>query len=97
MVDWLEIGERIRNFREARGLQRLEVATKIGVRIKHIEKIENGSSGCSINTLIKLAETYDVSLDELILNKRPRDFRVAETRRLAQEILKLTDEKTENH
>lgn len=97
MANWESIGDRIREFREARGLHRVDVARRIGVGAKHVEKIEHGTSGISVDTLIAFARAYNVSLDELLLNRQPRDYRVTEIRRLAQEILDLTDEKSEKN
>lgn len=99
MANWESIGDRIREFREERGLHRVDVAKRIGVGAKHVEKIEHGTSGISVDTLIAFARAYNVSLDELLLNRKPRDcdYRVTEIRRLAQEILNLTDEKSEKN
>lgn len=96
MDDGLSIGERIRDFRESRGLTRSAVATRLGVQEKHIEKVENGSSNFSMTTLVSFARAYDASLDYLILGQKPQKYCVAEIKQLAQEILKLADEKTEN-
>ena len=49
-----------------------------------------------MTTLVSFARAYDASLDYLILGQKPQKYCVAEIRQLAQEILKLADEKTEN-
>lgn len=61
-----EISNRIKQCRNKIGLTQEEVAEKIGLTYSSYTKIENGLVGLSIETLLKIAEFYDISLDFLI-------------------------------
>lgn len=64
-----EIAERLYTFRKNSGLSQEELAEKIGVSRQAVSKWERGETSPDTENLILLAKTYDVSLDELILNK----------------------------
>lgn len=54
---------------ESRGYKQEQVAAWVNVDRQHIASIEAGTRGCSLDTLIRLAELYDVSLDYLVFGK----------------------------
>ena len=56
---------RIREFREELGLTQSELAKSIGTLQRNISNWENGVNEPDCATLIKLAETFKISLDEL--------------------------------
>lgn len=61
-----ESGLRIRTLREAAGLTRQSFSEQIGVSVEALRKIENGNNGGKIDTLILIAEQFQVSLDYLV-------------------------------
>lgn len=63
------MGERIRKQRELMGYTREDLAEKIDVSVKFIADIELGNRKCSIETLIKLSETLNISTDYILLGK----------------------------
>lgn len=64
--DRIAAGNRIRKRRILLGMTQEELAEKIGRAYKYCQDIERGSCGMSIETLILLAESLNISLDYLI-------------------------------
>lgn len=62
----VEIGNRIRIFREKKKLSQTELAMMIGKDRQYLYKIEKGKVTSSIFTISVLAYALDVSLAELI-------------------------------
>lgn len=62
----VESGERIRKLREGRGISRAALAEKISLSTDAVCKIERGTNGGKIDTLVTLAEYFGVSLDYLV-------------------------------
>jgi transcriptional regulator with XRE-family HTH domain len=67
----LEIGERIRELRIERGWTQLYVARQFNFYESHWRKIESGKT-CSLQTLLKIAKMYGVSLSQLLEGVGPR-------------------------
>ena len=58
-----ELGELIRELRDARGITRSELAEQAGVSASHLEKIEAGLRGPGMNTFIKIMLVLDVNIN----------------------------------
>lgn len=61
-----ELGNHIYNLRVARGLTQRNVAEKLSISDKAISKWENGTSQPSVYNLQKLADIFDITLEELL-------------------------------
>ena len=61
-----EIGNRIRHFREIRGLNQKELATQIGVSNSRVSNWEQGINRPDADILSLLCQALDVSADELL-------------------------------
>jgi len=57
---------RLRELREERGLTRSKLAKEVGVHWTYIWQLEAGKRQPSLRLARKLAETFGVSLDELL-------------------------------
>ena len=67
---FVPIGERIRALRSERGWSQDELATKISAAGAHqISRYENGKITPATETVVRLAEVFDVSIDYLRLTK----------------------------
>ena len=66
MVDYADIGKRIRACRLARGMTQEQLANEVGVVVTHISHIETGNSVPSLKTLIDIINALDCSADELL-------------------------------
>jgi transcriptional regulator with XRE-family HTH domain len=68
--DYPDIGERLREARQARRLSLRVLADRLGVSPSLISQIETGRANPSVSTLYAIAAELDVSLDELLFNDR---------------------------
>ena len=63
------IGETIANLRKQKGMTQSELAEKMNVTDKAVSKWERDLSCPDINTISKLADVLDVSVEELLKTK----------------------------
>ena len=69
----MDIGERIRKIREARGLSQKEVANKIKMDQSQYSKLEKDRTDPSLSTLVKVAKALGIQLSELFASDALRD------------------------
>ena len=67
-----KFGTRIYNLRKGKGLSQGELGTLVGVTNKAVSKWENGEAKPAISQLVKLSKIFDVSMDEIITQKKKR-------------------------
>jgi len=60
------LGENIKGLRTAHSLNKVELATKLGVSKQTISNWENNNVQPSIDTLVKIAKFFDVTTDYLL-------------------------------
>lgn len=65
----LQLGDNLRILRKERNLSEREVSNMLHVDITTISKYEHNTRTPDIYTMIKFADVYDVSLDELVGRK----------------------------
>ena len=65
-LDYKAIGKRIKIARIKKNLTQETVADKIGVTPQHVSNIETGNTSVSLTTLVAIANTLSVSVDELL-------------------------------
>ena len=65
----LTIAGRISHLRRQNNLTLDEAAQKLGIQRRSLSNIESGAKGCSIDLLVRIADTYGCSLDYLILGR----------------------------
>lgn len=58
------LGERIREFRKAKGLTQEQLAERVGVEPRHISRIEGGYNSPSIERLAKISEALNVPIKD---------------------------------
>lgn len=63
------IGENLAFYRRKKGLTQKQIAESVGLSITFISQIENGLSKPSDENLKKIAQTLDISVNELISSK----------------------------
>ncbi len=61
-----KFGNRIFKLRQTAGLSQSELAAKVGVTNKSVSKWENGATKPSTNVIRKLADLFNISIDELL-------------------------------
>lgn len=81
-INYQAIGKRIKAYRAKLKLTQAKLAEEAGVEPSNISHIERGATKVSLPTLLKLTNTLDVSLDDLLydsLNKSSHiSYRVIE-------------------
>ncbi len=65
---WVKIGLNILHYRKEQRLtqeQLAELCGESGVSRNHIQRIETGAAGCSVDTLIDIAQALNIPLSKL--------------------------------
>lgn len=62
----LHVGTEIRNLRETSGMSQEELAGLVGLSRPSIVNIESGKRKISVQELVKFAEVFDLTLDQLV-------------------------------
>jgi Predicted transcriptional regulators len=62
----IAVGPRLRQLREQRGLTLTDVGLSTGVAVSTLSRLESGGRRPTLELLLPLAKTYQVSLDELV-------------------------------
>ena len=63
------IGERLRKFRESKGIKQKELAGLLGIKGPALNRIEKGNVDITVRHLLKLVENFSLSLDWLVLGR----------------------------
>ncbi len=66
MSGFKKLGEKIKYYREKRGLSQKELATRTFMTVSKLNEIENGTIVYQFWTLQKIAKALDVDLPELL-------------------------------
>ena len=62
-INYKKIGERIKRLRIQKGISQIELARVIDVSQTHMSNIENGNTGISLWTAVKISRGLDCSID----------------------------------
>lgn len=60
------LGDKLKKYREAKNITQLEIAEIVGVSSATVSKYESGTLEPNIETIKKLSELFEVSIDELL-------------------------------
>lgn len=66
------LGEKIKSYRESKNMTQNEIADILGVKSATVSKYESGTLEPNIESLKKLAEIFEVSVDELLNDEQDR-------------------------
>jgi transcriptional regulator with XRE-family HTH domain len=72
----VEIGERVRQRRDALKLTQEQLAAETGVTPQHVSRIENGLNEPSLDLLVRLAQSLGVTADFLLTGAEPPELNV---------------------
>lgn len=67
----MEFGNKLYELRKKSGLSQEELAGKLNVTRQTVSKWELGESSPDMEKLIALCDLFELSLDELVFNKKP--------------------------
>ncbi len=73
MMDYYEIGQRIRKIRKAHGMSQEVLAEKADISTVHMSHIETGNTKLSLPVLVKLAQALKVRTDDLLTDGNPAE------------------------
>ena len=62
----IETGKRIRLHRERLGISRMDFSERLNITQDHLQRVETGIKGASIDLLVDISDIYGVSLDYLL-------------------------------
>lgn len=68
----MSLRERVHDLRKEHGWSQGELADKVGVDPAQISRYENGRITPSADVVVRIAETFDVSTDYLLVDDAPR-------------------------
>ncbi|MEN0052006.1 MAG: helix-turn-helix transcriptional regulator [Bacteroidota bacterium] len=88
----MNLADNIRELRLKKGILQKQVATEIGMGISHYNKIENGQREASVKILEKLAQFYEITIDEIVHFKGELPKEVTIEDKTLKEQLKLLGE-----
>ena len=77
-IDYKKIGEHIRFIRMTRGVSQIKLARSLDISQTHMSNIENGNTGLSLATAIKISSYLGCSIDELVYGKTEEKGKEAE-------------------
>ena len=66
MIDYLEVGKRIKYYRKKRGLTQEQLAFDIHTSAAYISNIERSIKKPSLKKIIQISEILEISVDELV-------------------------------
>lgn len=87
------LADNIKKLREDKGLRQKEVANALDIGYSNYNKIENGNREISVKELQRLAEFYNITVDQVINlddNNLPKEVVIEDKQ--AQEQLRLISE-----
>ncbi|NYE57214.1 helix-turn-helix domain-containing protein [Carboxydothermus ferrireducens] len=65
-IDWVSVGNRIRSLIKLFGVSQPQVAEDIGLDFRSLNNVILGSAQPSLNTILSIAEYFNVSIDYLL-------------------------------
>ena len=75
-LNYVLLGKRIRAIRIKRGMTQIQLAERIELSPTYISYLESGCKGCSLETLLQLANALNVSTDDLLLDSLENTIKV---------------------
>ena len=66
-------GKRIQQLRKAKGMTQEELAIKLNISDRHLRNLERGEEAPSIDLLVEIMESFNTTLDYLIVGKTPSE------------------------
>jgi transcriptional regulator with XRE-family HTH domain len=86
----IEVGQRIRIFRKARGLSQTALAAQLGVTFQQVQKYENGTSRIGAGRLMRIAHVLGVPVATLLGVNDTTTIRSSERGKVSSALKLLT-------
>ena len=62
----MQLGQNLKQLREQNGLLQKQVASELGIGVSHYSKMENNQRDVSVEVLVRLAQLYGLSIDQIV-------------------------------
>jgi transcriptional regulator with XRE-family HTH domain len=72
-MDLMDIAKKIKDLRKEKGWSQADLGKKVGVHQRYVSTWETGQNIPQAETLIRLSQVLEVSVDYLLFNNVPRD------------------------
>ncbi len=93
-IDYTALGKRIRTSRKAKKISQEQLAEICALSAAHIGHIERGTRIPSLDTIFRISQALDVSLDYIILDSLADDSKSIVN---LKSIIETMDEKTQSN
>lgn len=74
-IDYKDIGNNIKMYRISKGISQIKLARSLDISQTHMSNIENGNTGLSLVTAIKISQYLECSIDNLVYGKEKEKAR----------------------
>lgn len=75
-LNYVLIGRRVKEIREQKFMTQVELAEHCRTTAQYLSQIEHGKKQPSLQTLVGIAETLDISIDELLGGNQVRNRKI---------------------
>lgn len=76
-INYILLGQRIRANRTKKGISQMELAEKIDRSAPYLSYVETAYRFCSLETLVRIANTLNVSIDDLLYDSLSNTVKVS--------------------
>ena len=84
MINYYEIGQRIRKYRKACNMSQEQLAEKVSISTTHLSHIETGNTKLSLLVFIEISRALQIQTEELL-----QDFPMHSRTNLKNEIIDI--------
>lgn len=88
IINYIEIGKRIKESRLAKELTQQKIAEELGVSDEYVSKIETGKAKISLTRLAQLSILLDTPIEKLITGvvSKSTDYKISEVTKVFEEL-----------
>jgi len=86
----IEVGQRIRIYRKAKGLSQTTLADQLGVTFQQVQKYENGTNRIGAGRLMRIAQVLGVPVTTLLGVNDTTEIKSSARRKIASSLKLLT-------
>ncbi|MCM1498794.1 MAG: helix-turn-helix domain-containing protein [Clostridium sp.] len=94
-MNYIKLGGRIRETRSKKKVSQTEVARELNFSQQHVGNVEKGNAHPSVDFLVELSNTLNVSLDYLLQDSLRRPYTASDQEFLSDIQIFLEKQKTE--
>jgi len=85
----VSLGEKIKKLRQEKGWSQDEFAYNAGIDGRQVSRYENGKVTPSVDVVVKMAKTFNISIDFLLIEDAPRKPLGGPRNKLAERVMAI--------